>query len=247
MGMDLEKKASIREQRLKFRFKLNFLFLLVFFYSPIWSVELDPGGNRTEEGVEHFQKQEYVEALREFQKAQSYLGEEPRGDFNRGTAEYKIGDYGRAEKSFRKATEAEDSSLKAKAFFNLGNTYARMGDKKKAAMSYIEALKNDPNLEQARKNLELLRKNNQPPKTGNEGSQESEQSSSEGDDKKDSQNQGQKDKETSKDSNNGSKEKKSSGKESKSNSKSESLMDRLDIDSVHRQKNQTKNEPKVFW
>ncbi|MCG6195149.1 tetratricopeptide repeat protein [Leptospira sp. FAT2] len=132
----------------------------------LYAVELDPGGNRVGEGLEHYNQGEYFESLRSYQEAESYFPDDPRLEFNRGAAEFKSGNLDKAIRHFEKSANSSSPEVQWKSRFNLGNSYLRAGDRKRAAEEYIKALKINPDLQEARKNLEYLRKT--PPPSGNQ-------------------------------------------------------------------------------
>ncbi|TGL41337.1 VWA domain-containing protein BatB [Leptospira perdikensis] len=122
--------------------------------------ELDPGGNSIERGIKSYHNKNYMESQKEFEKAKEYIRDDPRLLYNESTSAYQLGKYkdaiGLSEKilSHPKA----DNELKAKANFNLGNIYSRLGDKKNALKSYTKTLEIDPDYLSAKKNIEHLTK-----------------------------------------------------------------------------------------
>lgn len=142
-------------------FKYSIILIFLCSVAPLFSVELDPGGSRVGEGLEHYNQGEYLESLRMYQEAESYFPEDSRLEFNRGSAEFKSGNIDKAIRHFEKSANSPSSSpeVQWKSRFNLGNSYMRAGDRKKAAEEYIKALKLNPNLSEARKNLEYLSRN----------------------------------------------------------------------------------------
>ncbi|AOP36230.1 hypothetical protein A0128_19565 [Leptospira tipperaryensis] len=144
------------------------IFLILFVFSvPLTAVELDPGGNRISEGLDHYNQGEYVDSLRKYQEAESYFPEDPRLEFNRGSVEFKSGNLDKAIRHFEKSANSPTPELQWRSRFNLGNSYMRAGDRKKAAEEYIKALKLNPDLKEARKNLEYLRQNPPPQNSPN--------------------------------------------------------------------------------
>lgn len=132
--------------------------LILLFATGVYGFDLiDPVGNRVKDGVKDYRQGNMNGALENFQKAESSIPEDLRLSFNKGAVRYKMGDYKSARTEFEKiASEATDPELKAKSLYNLGNTHIKLGDKKSALRSYLDALSVSPNLESARKNIELL-------------------------------------------------------------------------------------------
>lgn len=71
-----------------------------------------------------------------------------------GDSAYTADDFQRAAELYAKAAETEGTS--SALFYNLGNTYYRMGQLGKAILNYERALKLDPTNEDARANLALV-------------------------------------------------------------------------------------------
>ncbi|XDD52229.1 tetratricopeptide repeat protein [Leptospira sp. WS92.C1] len=135
----------------------SIVLFIMFLSVNLSAIELDPGGNRVGEGLESYNQGEYQDSLRKYQEAESYFPEDSRLEFNRGTAEFKSGNLEKAIRHFEKSATSSSTDLQWKSRFNLGNSYMRVGDRKRAAEEYIKALKLNPDLKEARKNLEYLR------------------------------------------------------------------------------------------
>ena len=73
----------------------------------------------------------------------------------RGQAAYRAGDYRAAEQAW---TTLNDKSPAASHSYNLGNALARQGRFEEALSAYQSALQQDPELEQARHNAELIQR-----------------------------------------------------------------------------------------
>ena len=118
--------------------------LLVLFLT-LLSIEAQAGWflNDNQEGMHYFKAQQYDKAAAKFQDTQW-----------RGAAAYKSGNYEQALRDF----EAEKGTT---ALYNQGNALAKSGKIKEAIAKYEEVLKEDPNFEDARFNLEYLKKQQQ--------------------------------------------------------------------------------------
>jgi Ca-activated chloride channel family protein len=79
-------------------------------------------------GNQHFQANEYTEALNKYEQA---LADNPQATiarFNQGNVYYRLDDLEQAQKAYREvAAETKDMSLVAKAKYNLGNTHFQQG------------------------------------------------------------------------------------------------------------------------
>ena len=98
------------------------------------------------------------EALAEYDKAVKALPAEPGVHFNRGSALYALSRFEEAAGEFLRATEAKTTTLKATAFYNLGNSYARMDKYGDAIAAYRRSLLLNPNDIRAKWNLEVALK-----------------------------------------------------------------------------------------
>ncbi|TGL58884.1 VWA domain-containing protein BatB [Leptospira sarikeiensis] len=220
------------------------LILLSLWGRETFSFELDPGGNRIKEGRNSYDQGDYKSSLEKYKEADPYFPEDPRLEFNRGDAEYKSGNIEKAIRHFEKATDSKNQELRAQSHFNLGNSYLKLGDRKKAAEHYLRSLKENPDLEAAKKNLEWLRK--LPPPEGNQGS-ESQEGSEEKGSKSPDQKQGSKGKnKTDKQSKSGSEKENKNKNKSKAEDELDRIMESMDLDSVKRRSPGSRNK-EVFW
>lgn len=120
-----------------------------------------------EQGRKAYEKEDYEEALRQFDAAKKDLPSSASLDFNRGNALFKLGRMEEANQAYHRALETERSDLKEKDYYNLGNVWAQMGNVKEAVAAYRKALTLDPKDEEARHNLEvMLRELQRPPPDG---------------------------------------------------------------------------------
>jgi len=109
---------------------------------------------------------DFALSANDYKKARTYyegvLVEEPRNprlNYNMGISNYRQGFYQEALLNFgRSAENSSSKKLKQKAFYNLGNTYFKLEDYPNAISAYEQALKLDPNDEDAKHNLELARR-----------------------------------------------------------------------------------------
>ncbi|MGI5865404.1 MAG: tetratricopeptide repeat protein [Myxococcales bacterium] len=107
-------------------------------------------------GTEAFNKGDYEGALRLYEEADKELPHRPELLYNLGDVYMKLGRTDDAKRAFEAALGGADDSLKARDYFNLGNAFVGLNQTDDAIAAYRQALKVDPNLEPARRNLELL-------------------------------------------------------------------------------------------
>lgn len=98
------------------------------------------------------------DALTAYDHAAGKLANDPALRFDRGTALYGLSRYEEAAQEFLRATEAKDGNLKASAFYNLGNAFAKASKFKEAIEAYKRSLALDPRDQKAKANLELAQR-----------------------------------------------------------------------------------------
>jgi Ca-activated chloride channel family protein len=106
----------------------------------------DPPGDRAAEGNRLYDEGKYEEAVHKYGDGLVDAPESPLLRFNMGTALYKQGQYAEAIASLSKVATAGDDEWTARAAYNLGNSYYRLGanseesDPQAAIQSYEQAL-----------------------------------------------------------------------------------------------------------
>ncbi len=108
-------------------------------------------------GIKSFEKEQWDESLQHFQDALLDDPEHPVGHYNVGESLYKKKNYEEALKSYEKALSTPEITMREKIYYNLGNTYYQLNKYQEAIQSYIKALDLDPDDQDAKHNLELVR------------------------------------------------------------------------------------------
>lgn len=99
------------------------------------------------------------DALAAYDKAaKSGVGADPSLHFDRGTALYALSRFDEAGQEFLRATEAKDPAVKASAFYNLGNAFAKSNKYKEAIEAYKRSLALEPRDNKTKANLELAQR-----------------------------------------------------------------------------------------
>lgn len=115
--------------------------------------------SHVEKGNQHVEEKKYQTAVEEYRKAEVAKPKDPVIRYNLGTALYHLFQYRDAEKELEQAlSAAKDSSTQSRGLYNYGNTKYRLGDFDKAIDAYKEVLNLSPKDEDAKYNLEFLRK-----------------------------------------------------------------------------------------
>ncbi len=113
------------------------------------------------EGVIHYEAGEFAEALADWREAQRLARRvnddvDPRLHLNAGRALHQLGQYDRAETETLNALRSDDAALSAIAWFHVGNHRWADDDLLGARAAFIEALRVQPSLRDAKLNLEIV-------------------------------------------------------------------------------------------
>ncbi len=124
-----------------------------------------PVEHRNGKGNELYKKQNYEEALKVYQDAQSDAPQKPELNYNIGNALYQQKKYDMAKESYQQSVLASDPKLRANAYYNLGSVQFRKGDLRDSLRLFEKALELNPKDEDTRYNIELIKKllEKQPP------------------------------------------------------------------------------------
>ena len=116
-------------------------------------------GWKNEQGNRYYEKGQVGKARAAYENALKKDPTSPEIAFNLGNAYYRETSYDKSLEAYRQAARKPRSSgLKSKAFYNLGNTRVRQNRTEDAAEFYKEALRLNPRDEDAKYNLEFLKK-----------------------------------------------------------------------------------------
>ena len=125
---------------------------------------LEKNHPEVELGTAAYDAQKFEEALTHYDAALKEKPSDPRVQYDRGLALYKLGRHDEAKAAFQAALDLDRTGeLAGKIHYNLGNVAAAAGDKQQAVKEYRAALRKNPDDALARHNLEVLLKN-LPPK-----------------------------------------------------------------------------------
>ncbi|MCF8144754.1 MAG: tetratricopeptide repeat protein [Deltaproteobacteria bacterium] len=109
-----------------------------------------------EDPDELYRKGRFTEAQKIYSQADMDHPRDLRYRYNRGCAEYQAGDYKGAMAAFSSVLRrGEEREIRFRAAYNLGNAAFKEGDAASAAEYYRQAIRIDPNQENAQHNLEL--------------------------------------------------------------------------------------------
>jgi len=111
------------------------------------------------EGNDSFAKEAYLEALADYQSAQIQSPELAEPYYNAGNAFQKQGNLESATMQTKQAIRQAEGDLAQNSYYNLGNSYFLTEDWPSAIDAYKEALRLNPDDQDAKYNLELALKN----------------------------------------------------------------------------------------
>ncbi|MCR9159724.1 MAG: tetratricopeptide repeat protein [Nannocystaceae bacterium] len=143
-------------------------------------------------GVVAYEASDYETALARFDAAKDRLGERPEIALDRGLALLRLDKLDEARAAFERATEAEDGSLRASAFYELGNLDFDAESYEPAIARYIEALQANPLHANAKWNLELaLQKKKEQEEEEEENEEEQDEEEQDEEENEDEQDEGE--------------------------------------------------------
>jgi Ca-activated chloride channel homolog len=185
-----------------------------------------------------YQKGDFAKSQQEYAEAATKKPAQADLQFNTGSAAYKAGDYAQAASGFEKSLKTEQVPLQQSAYYNLGNTKYRLGEKtakenpqqtiknwEEAVKSYDAALqiKADDidakyNREVVKRRIEQLKKQEEQKKQ-NQNQKNQQQNNDQKNQKQDQNNQQQQNKDQKNDQKNQSQDQKSDPKDQKGDGK----------------------------
>jgi Ca-activated chloride channel homolog len=161
-------------------------------------------------GMKQYQAGRYESALREYRNALKEKKDDPRLQFNAGTAAYQAQHYEKAAEYLNSALITPDLELQQRAYYNRGNALYRLGEAaseaqekiqhwEDAVASYESALKLNPNDGDAKFNEEFVKQKLEELKKQQEQQQQQQSKDDQKKDDKDKQDQKKQDQQQQKD------------------------------------------------
>ena len=152
-------ESGFRKRRTLSTLTVAFLFLLVTSQSALASAS---------KAQRDFEKGEFDKAREEYDRLLTSRPGDPRLQYNSGSSAYAGKDYAKAAQRFEAALSATDKVLQQHAYYNLGNTEYRLGENEsdpkqkqeqweQSLQHFEKALNLEPNDQDAKHNLELVR------------------------------------------------------------------------------------------
>jgi len=136
-------------------------FLICFFILPFEPAHAKMASSSVKQGIKAFNEQNYETAKKNFIDAQLENPENEKLYYNIGAAAYMNKEYDQAQRNFMQATRSTDIKLRHDAQYNLANTLFRLGKLEDAIKGYEKILKEFPEDNQAKENLEFVKQKKQ--------------------------------------------------------------------------------------
>ena len=119
---------------------------------------VQPERQKIIQGNRLYEEERYDEALNKYIDAQTQAPNSPVIKFNMGNAQYKKNKYEEALQEYESTLTADDVLLQSQTYYNMGNSLYRMGKLPESILMYKKALELNPEDEDAKYNLEFVRK-----------------------------------------------------------------------------------------
>lgn len=119
----------------------------------------DPAARRNQAGIDAYAQKQYGVALQRFLSARGLRPEHSALKHNTAAAMYQLKKFREALEEFSGVDPGDHNITPSVFHYNLGNTYFRLGEFKKALQQYKRAILEDPGDPESKRNYELtLRK-----------------------------------------------------------------------------------------
>ena len=148
----------------------------------------DSLASKNNEGNKLYKDGKIDEALSKWRDAQIENPDSDKLYYNIGNGLYEQKKYEDAFKEYEKSLNSKDGRLQQNAYYNIGNTHYRMGKLPEAIEDYKKCLDINPNDEDAKYNIEFIKKKlKEKPKEGEQKQKENQQKENKGEDQKQNQ------------------------------------------------------------
>lgn len=116
-----------------------------------------------DEGRNRYDRKEYTQARQFYESILQEHGDRPGAHYGLGASVYQLKDYAAAREAFERALPTADRELKAKLYYNLGNSFYQEDRLEESLAFYRQALELNPDDGDAKYNYEMVRYRVQPP------------------------------------------------------------------------------------
>ncbi len=132
--------------------------IMLLLLAGITAAVCQPGRGKIVQGNKLYDEQKYDEALTTYHDAEVQAPDSPILKYNMAAAEYKKKNYEEALKQNQAAMNQADAESQGRVYYNMGNTFFRMNKWQECIEAYKKALELNPNDQDAKYNLEYVRK-----------------------------------------------------------------------------------------
>lgn len=140
------------------RLFLKILVIALFLFTNLGWIWQNPVVRKNREGNKLYSEGDVDEALSKWRDAQIESPDKKELHYNIGGALHEQKKYEDSFTEYEKALDTKDAELQAKTYYNMGNTHYRMGRLSEAIEDYERCLEITPDDEDAKYNIELIRK-----------------------------------------------------------------------------------------
>ncbi|MDP2980546.1 MAG: tetratricopeptide repeat protein [Candidatus Omnitrophota bacterium] len=137
---------------------MKLLLIFLFYISTLGWAWGDSLASKNKEGNMLYKEGKVDEALSKWRDAQIEIPDSDKLHYNIGNGLHRQKRYEDALKEYEKSLDSKDSELQQKAYYNMGNTRYRMGKLLEAIEGYKKCLNINPNDEDAKYNIEFIKK-----------------------------------------------------------------------------------------
>ncbi len=136
--------------------KKSGLNIIIFVMLPLF-LFAQAGRKKVIEGNQLYSEEKYDAASNKYQDALLENPSSPLIQFNVGDVLYKKNNYEKSLESYQKSLDTDDPMMQSQAYYNLGNALYRSQKLPESILAYEQALKLNPDDEDAKFNLEFVR------------------------------------------------------------------------------------------
>ncbi len=139
------------------RFILISIIIVSFFSITGW-IWQNPAVKKNKEGVKLYKEDKIDEALSKWRDAQIENPDKKELHYNIGSALHREKKYEDSFNEYEKVLDTKNAELQSKTYYNMGNTNYRLGKLLEAIEDYKKCLEITPDDEDAKYNIEFIRK-----------------------------------------------------------------------------------------
>jgi len=134
------------------------ILIILFYFSSVGWIWQDPLAKKNREGANLYKEGKVDEALSKWRDAQIESPDKEELHYNIGNALHQQKKYKPSFNEYEKVLGTKDAELQAKTYYNMGNTHYRMGKLLESIEDYKNVLSINPDDEDAKYNIEFVRK-----------------------------------------------------------------------------------------